>query len=156
MKSLIAAVALLLAASTPAFAQSATKFRIAVEARTEGKNVPDGAGARLFDEVRRGLEAIGDVQVVPPEQAPRLLSIVAGAGSAPYAASALLTERYDRETLMVLGVEDDDLAVRMMALHIVNDHQMFTGADLSDIARRIVASINTGVLARLRAIRPKQ
>jgi hypothetical protein len=153
MKPLIAAVALLLAASTPAFA---TKFRIAVEARTEGKNVPDGAGARLFDEVRRGLEAIGDVQVVPPEQAPRLLSIVAGAGSGPYAASALLTERYDRETLMVLGVEDDDLAVRMMALHIVNDHQMFTGADLSDVARRIVASIDTGVLARLRAIRPRQ
>src|SRR5262245_11409517 len=111
MKPLMAAVALLMAAQAPAFAQSAAQFQIAVEARTEGKNVPEGAGARLFDEVRRGLEAIGDVQVVPPEQAPRILSIVAGAGSSPYAAAALLSERYDRETLMVLGVEDDDLAV---------------------------------------------
>lgn len=85
-----------------------------------------------------------------------MISIVAGVGAGPYAASVLVTERHDRETLMILGIEDDDLAARMMALRIVNDHQLFTGADLADMARRIIASLNTGILARLRAIRPKQ
>ena len=68
----------------------------------------------------------------------------------------MITERYDRETLMVLGIEDDDMAARMMALQIVNDHQIFTGSDRADLARRIVASIDTGVLARLRAVPPKR
>jgi hypothetical protein len=67
----------------------------------------------------------------------------------------IVTERYDRETLMVLGIEDDDTAARMMALQIVNDHQIFTGADGSDVARRIVAAVNGGILARLRSVRPK-
>ena len=62
----------------------------------------------------------------------------------------LVTERYDRETLMVLGIEDDDTANRMMALQIVNDHQIFTGADAADVAKRLVAALNAGILARLR------
>ena len=159
MKPLIAVAALLLAALVatvcPAAAQSVPTFTFAVEARTEGKAVPEAAAARLFDEVQRGLAAIADVRIVPTEQAARTLSIIAGAGTGPYAASVLVTERYDRETLMVLGIEDDDMASRVMALRIVNDHQIFTGSDLSDIARRIVASVNTGILARLRAIRSK-
>lgn len=156
MKPLIAAVVCLLAVSSPAAAQPAAKITIAVEARTEGKTVPEGPGARLFDEVRRGLEAIADVRILPPEQAGRIVWIIVGAGAGPYAASVLITERHDRETLMVLGIEDDDMAARMMALRIVNDHQIFTGADLGDIARRIVDSLNSGILARLRAVRPKQ
>ena len=67
----------------------------------------------------------------------------------------MVTERYDRETLMVLGIEDDDMAFKMMALQIVADHQIFTGRDTADLARRIVASLNTGVFARLRALPPR-
>ena len=157
MKPLIAAGMLLVGAWTPASAQSSSpKIALAVEALTEGKTVPEGAAARLFDDVRRGLEALSDVQLVAPEQSPRMISIVAGVGAGPYAASVLVTERHDRDTLMSLGIEDDDLAARMMALRVVNDHQLFTGADLADMARRIVASLNTGILARLRALRPKQ
>jgi len=76
--------------------------------------------------------------------------VLAGEGGGLYAASVLVTERYDRETLMVLGIEDDDTANRMMALQIVNDHQIVTGTDVSDVAKRLVASLNTGILARLR------
>ena len=56
---------------------------------------------------------------------------------------------------MVLGIEDDDMAERMMALQIVNDHQIFTGRDPAALARRIVASLNEGVLAKLRSPVPK-
>jgi hypothetical protein len=156
MKPLISAMALLLAAGTPASAQSAQKIRVALEASSEGRSTRDGNGARLYDDVRRGLEAIGDVELVPPDQARRILWIIAGNGTGPFAASVMVTERYDRETLMVLGIEDDDMAARMMALMIVNDHQIVTGADLADVARRIVASVNTGILARLRAVLPKE
>jgi hypothetical protein len=160
MTPLTAAIALLLPALAatvpPVSAQSTPKITIAVDARTEGRPVPEAAAARIYDDVVRGLEAIKDVQLVPPEQAVRIVWIVAGASGGPYAASLLVTERYDRETLMVIGVEDDDLAARMMALRIVNDHQIFTGTDLTDLARRIVASIDTGILARLRAVRPRQ
>ena len=161
MKPPLAALALLLTglagtlAGTvcPASAQTAPKIKIALEVRSEGQPARDAAGARLHDDVRRGLEAIGDVQLVPSSDAVRIVWIVAGAGSS--AASMIVTERYDRETLMVLGIEDDDTAARMMALQIVNDHQIFTGADGSEVARRIVAALNGGVMARLRAVRPK-
>ena len=155
MKSLIAA-ALLLAAPASASAQPAPKIAIALEARSEGGETRDGTGARVYDEIRRGLEAIGDVQLVPAGQARRIIWIVAGATTGPFAASVMITERYDRETLMVLGIEDDDLAARMMALQIVNDHQIFTGADIGDLAKRIVSAVNTGILARLRALPPKR
>ena len=81
--------------------------------------------------------------------------IVAGSAPGVFAASVIVTERYDRETLMVLGIEDDDMASRMMALQIVNDHQIFTGRDLAALARRIVTSLEEGVLAKLRASAPK-
>jgi len=154
MKPLIATVALLLAAA-PASAQTAPKIRIALEARSEGQQGRDGGSAKLYDEVRRGLTAIGDVEIVPPQQARRIFWIIAGSGTGPYAASLMVTERYDRETLMVLGIEDDDMAERMMALQIVNDHQIFTGTDLAGLATRIVAAMNGGVLARMRATAPK-
>ena len=152
MKPLIAAVALLLAAASLAPAQSAPTIKLALDLRSEGRAARDTTGSRLFDDVRRGLEAIADVELVPPEQARRVIWIVVGASEGTYAASLMITERYDRETLMVLGIEDDDMAARMMALQIVNDHQIFTGADTGEIARRIVASVNTGILARLRSV----
>jgi hypothetical protein len=67
----------------------------------------------------------------------------------------IVTERYDRQTLMVLGIEDDDLAATMMALHIVNGHWVFAGSDLADIAQRLVTSVNTGVLAKSRQPAPQ-
>jgi hypothetical protein len=155
MRSVIAAAAFLIAGAGPAHAQPAAKIQIALEARSEGRETREGAGAQLYDDVRRGLQAIGDVEIVPAAQARRVVWIVAGAAAGPFAASMMITERYDRETLMVLGIEDDDMAARMMALQIVNDHQIFTAADRADLARRIVAAIDTGVLARLRAVRSK-
>jgi hypothetical protein len=155
MRSLIAGIALLTAAWNPAYAQSARKIQIALDGHSEGRPSREGAGAQLFDEVRRGLERIGDLEMVPLDRANRIVWIVTGAAGGPYAASLMITERYDRETLMVLGIEDDDTAARMMSLQIVNEHQIFTGSDLADVARRIVASIDTGVLARLRAV-PKR
>ena len=156
MKPLIAAVVLLAAATGPAHAQSAQKIKVALDARSEGRAARDSTDIRLLDDVRRGLEAIGDVELVPPDQARRMIWIVAGATAGFYAASVLVTERYDRETLMVLGIEDDDMAERMMALQMVNDHQIFTGADIGDLGKRIVSAVNTGILARLRALPPKQ
>jgi hypothetical protein len=43
-----------------------------------------------------------------------------------------------------------------MALQIVVDHQIFTGRDPAALARRIVTSINDGIFARLRALKPKR
>ena len=104
----------------------------------------------------RRLSRPADVRIVPPEQAGRIVWIIAGSGAGPYAASVIVTERYDRETLMVLGIEDDDMASRMMALQIVNDHQIFTGRDLQALAKRIVTSIDEGVLAKLRTTTQKR
>jgi hypothetical protein len=112
---------------------------------------------RLLDEVRKGLEASGDIEVNPRERRPnRIVWIVAGTSGPPYAASMMVTERYDRETLMVLGIEEDDIAERMMALQIANDHQIFTDADPAALARRIVISLNEGILAKIRAVRKRQ
>jgi len=158
MKPPLTALALLLSAlagTCPASAQTAPKIRIALELRSEGQPARDAAAARLHDDVRRRLDAIGDVQLVPASDAVRIVWIVVGASAGTSAASMMVTERYDRETLMVLGIEDDDTAARMMALQIVNDHQIFTGADGSDVAKRIVAAVNGGILARLRVVRPK-
>jgi len=156
MKLLIAGGALLIAVQGTAFGQAAPKIAVALEARSEGRDGRDATGARVYDEVRRGLETIGDVQLVASKEARRIIWIVAGATAGPYAASVMITERYDRETLMVLGIEDDDMAARMMALQIVNDHQIFTASDPGDLARRIVAAVNGGIFARLRAVQPKR
>jgi len=56
---------------------------------------------------------------------------------------------------MVLGIEDDDMALRMMALQIVVDHQIFTGRDAAALAPRIVTAINDGIFAKLRTLKPK-
>ena len=147
--------ALLAGAPPAALAPSQEKITVVLDVRTEGRASRDDTATRLLADVRRGLDAIGDVEVVPPEQARRTIWIVTGATAHPYAASVIVTERYDRETLMVLGIEDDDMAERMMALQIVVDHQMFTGPDPATLARRIVASVNDGIFAKLRTLKPK-
>jgi hypothetical protein len=132
---------------------------VALEVRSEGRGTRDELATRLMDEVRKGLEASGDIEVNPRVPAParpnRIVWIVSGTAGPPYAASMMVTERYDRETLMVLGIEEDDIAERMMTLQIVNDHQIFTDADPAALARRIVVSLNEGILGRLRAVKKK-
>ena len=136
----------LLAGTVHALAQAPRKIKIVLDVR--GDN--EGLSARLLSDVRRELQSVTDVEIVPPGDSARTIRVIVSAAPGGYAASALVTERYDRETLMVLGIEDDDTANRMMTLQIVNDHQIATGADVSDLARRLVASLNTGILARLR------
>jgi hypothetical protein len=136
-------------------AQPRLRIEIALESRSEGRPTGDATAARLLADVRRGLIALGDVDVVPGGEARRTIWIVAGTTPGATAASVMVTERYDRETLMVLGIEDDEMAFRMMALQIVSDHQIFTGRSTTDVARRIVKAIDDGVLARLRALPPR-
>jgi len=155
VKTMLMLASVLIGAAPPALAQPPVKIKVVLEVRTEGRGSRDEVATRLLGDVRRGLEAIGDVEVVPRDQSRRIIWIVAGATSDLYAASMIFTERYDRETLMVLGIEDDDMAQRMMALQIVNDHQIFTGRDPAALARRIVASVNDGVLAKLRTTAPR-
>jgi hypothetical protein len=134
---------------------AADKIKVALEVRSEGRATRDEAATRLLDEVRRGLEASGDVEVNPRDRTARIIWIVAGTAGPPHAASMMVTERYNRETLMVLGIEEDDIAERMMALQIVNDHQIFTDANPSALAGRIVVALNDGILAKLRAVKKK-
>ena len=147
--------AILMGAPPLALAQPAEKITVVIDVRSEGRATRDAAATRLLGDVRRGLEVISDVEVVPRELARRVIWIVTGATAGPYAASVIVTERYDRETLMVLGIEDDDMAQRMMALQIVVDHQIFTGRDRAALATRIVASLNDGIFAKLRTLKPK-
>jgi len=142
---------MLAAMAVPLRAQRAEKIRVVVEARTEGAATKDETATQLLTAVRRGLEAAGDVEIVPRDRARRTVWMVIGRTPGAVAASVIVTEQYDRETLMVLGIEDDDMAGRMMALQIVNDHQIFTGRDVAAVARRIVAALDDGVLAKLRS-----
>lgn len=141
--------------ATRADAQPRPKIAVAVEARSEGRPGADAAAASLVAAVRRGLEAMTDVEIVPSDGARRAIWIVSGTTPGTTSASVIVTERYDRETLMVLGIEDEEMAHRMMALQIVIDHQIFTGHSAADVAKRIVAALDTGVFARLRALPPK-
>jgi hypothetical protein len=147
----LAAIVMVLAAPRVGVAQPADRIRINLDVRSEGRPDRDPAAARLLAEVQRGLETIADVEIGSRDDSRRVVWIVVGATAA--AASVIVTERYDRETLMVLGIEDDDMAHRMMALQIVIDHQIFTGGTPPQLAKRIVAALDAGVLARLRAVR---
>lgn len=136
-------------------AQPADTIAVNLDVRTEGRATRDEGATRLLGEVRRGLEALHDVELVPADHTRRTIWIVTGATAGASAASVIVTERYDRETLMVLGIEDDDMAERMMALQIVVDHQIFTGRDPKVLAQRIVAAIDGGIFAKLRTLKPK-
>jgi hypothetical protein len=144
-------LAMMIGAAAPVRAQPpARRISLVVEARTEGLGTRDATATQLLDAVRRGLEAAGDIAIVPRDRARRTVWIVTGRSTGVVAASVIVTEQYDRETLMVLGIEDDDMAGRMMALQIVNDHQIFTGPNVVAVAKRIVAALDEGVLAKLR------
>jgi hypothetical protein len=135
-----------------AYAQPPDRIRVNLDVRSEGRPDRDATAARLLTEVQRGLEAVGDVEIGSRDDSRRVVWIVVGAAPGTAAASVIVTERYDRETLMVLGIEDDDMAHRMMALQIVIDHQIFTGGTPTQLAKRIVTALDTGVFARLRAV----
>jgi len=151
----LAAAAAMAAPAPTVQPAAADKIKLALEVRTEGRRDRDENATRLFDELRRGLESSPDIELNPREPTPRIVWIVAGTAGPPFAASMMVTERYTRETLMVLGIEDDDIAERMMSLQIANDHQIFTAADPSTLATRIVVALNDGILAKLRAVRRK-
>jgi hypothetical protein len=153
VKLLVPVAILMLAA--PAAVQPRPKITMALEARSEGRSDADAAATRLLADVRRGFEALGDVEIVAGDGTRRTVWIVTGATTGAVSASVMITERYDRETLMVLGVEDDDMAHRMMALQIAVDHQLFTGRDAADVAKKIVTAVDTGVFARLRKLAPR-
>ncbi len=142
-----------LALPSHADAEPRQKIAISLEARSEGRRDLDATGSRLLADVRKGLEALEDVELEPSDGSRRTIWIVGGTTPGQFAASLIVTERYDRET--VLGIEDDDMAFRMMGLRIVIDHQIFTGRNLPELAKRIVTAVNSGALARLRAVPPK-
>ena|SRR5436190_7558391 len=148
----LAATALLIAAPQLTFAQPAEPIRINLDVRSEGRPDRDATAARLLTDVQHGLAGIADVEIGSRDDSRRVVWIVVGAAPGSTAASVMVTERYDRETLMVLGIEDDDMAHRMMALQIVVDHQIFTGGTAAQLAKRIVTALDTGPFARLRAV----
>jgi hypothetical protein len=123
-------------------------LRIAVD--VEG---PVDAASKLEEEVRKGLATEKDVDLVSRVDARRVVRLIVSASDGVYGVSLLVTEQYDRPTLMVLGIEDDDLAGRMMMLQIVNEHEGFAGKDLADLGRQIVASLDDGVFKTLRRLR---
>jgi hypothetical protein len=146
------ATVMLIAGAGAALAQPPDKIALVLDVRSEGRPTADPLATRLAADVHRGLDAIADVEIVPREQSRRTLWIVTGTAPGSVAASLIVTEQYDRETLMVLGIEDDDMAHRMMALQIVTDHQIFTGRTTAALAKRIVTAIDEGVLAKARAL----
>jgi hypothetical protein len=148
---MLLSAAILVGAAAPAMAQAADKIQLVLDVRSEGMATADAQASQLRAEVRRGLEAIADVEIVPADGARRIIWIVTGTTAGAVAASVIVTERYDRETLMVLGIEDDDMAHRMMALQIVADHQIFTGRTAAAVAKRIVTAIDQGALTKVRA-----
>jgi len=151
--------AVLALALTPAVAGAQgtlrPKISIAIESRTEGRPDADPTAARVLEEIKRGLSTMPDVEIVSRDLARRTIWIITGTAPGSAATSLMVTEHYDRETLMVLGIEDDDMAHRMMALQIVSDHQIFTGRDVPDVAARIVKALDMGVFARLRSLPPR-
>ena len=100
---LLAAAIVTIAAAT-AHAQPADRIRVSLEARSEGRPDRDAVAARLLADVRRGLEAIPDVELGSRDDTRRVIWMVAGTTPGVYTASVMVTERYDRETLMVLGI----------------------------------------------------
>jgi hypothetical protein len=152
---LTAAAVMLAMSATLAGAQARPRIAVSVEARTEGRAEPDATAAQVLADVRKALAAMDDVDIVARDGSRRTIWIIVGATPGAAAASVIVTERYDRETLMVLGIEDDDMAFKMMALQIVTDHQIFTGRDTADVAKRIAAALNAGVFAKLRTLPPR-
>ena len=151
LQCLALTLAALTTSAPPLTAQPQSTIQLAIDVQGVGPVASDAA-AKLLGEIRKGLEAQSDIQVISRADARRVVRVIVSAAGGVYGASLLVTERYDRQTLMVLGIEDDDLAGRMMMLQIVNEHQGFAGSELAEIGRRIVATLNDGVFAALRSI----
>jgi hypothetical protein len=147
LPSLVAAAALVL---LPASVRAQPPYAIQLALDIEG---PADVTAKLSDEVKKGLSTEKDVDVVPRVDAHRVVRLIVTPSNGVYGVSMLVTEQYDRPTLMVLGIEDDDTANRMMMLQIVNEHQGFAGRDLAELARQIVASLDDGLFKTLRRLR---
>jgi hypothetical protein len=152
MKHLLVLLATSLGLAAPAFAQPSSRIQVAIDVQGAGPSASEGA-VKLIAEIRKGLDTVHDVEIVARGQARRVVRVIVSAAGGVYGASLLVTEQYDRETLMVLGIEDDDLAGRMMLPQMVNEHQGFAGTDLAEIGRRIVATLDDGVFAALRSIK---
>src|SRR5262249_48801054 len=150
----VTAVMIVACVSTAAPAR-AQMIQLALIARSEGRPDRDATASALYDEVRKGLVALADVEIVPSDGSRRIVWIIGGAAAGQSAAPRMVTGRYDRRTRWGLGIEADDMALRMMALQIAADHQFFTGKSAQDLARRIVTAIDTGALARVRKLPPK-
>jgi hypothetical protein len=148
---IVLACAMLLVSASP-FAQTPPKIQVALEVQGIGPAASEAA-TKLTAELRKGLQAASDIDVVSRPSAKRVVRVIVSAADGVIGASLLVTEQYDRPTLMMLGIEDDDLADRMMLLQIVNEHQGFAGRDISDIGRQIVASLDDGVFKALRSLR---
>ncbi|HZT77470.1 MAG TPA: hypothetical protein VFA27_12520 [Vicinamibacterales bacterium] len=148
MKLMLLLVAAAMAFPMAARAQSAPKIEVALD--VEG---PADAASTLGDDVRKGLASEADVSVVSRVDARRVVRLIVTPSNGVYGVSLLVTEQYDRPTLMVLGIEDDDLAGRMMMLQIVNEHQGFAGRDVAELARQIVAALDDGLFKTLRTLR---
>ncbi len=148
MKIAVLALCAALLSAVSLHAQAPARIPVAID--VEG---PSDAASKLADEVRKGLATEKDVDVIDRVDARRVIRLIVTASEGLYGVSLLVTERYDRPTLMVLGIEDDDLAGRMMMLQIVNEHQGFAGRDLADLGRQIVASLDDGVFKTLRRLR---
>ena len=134
----------------PAALRAQPPYAIQLALDVEG---PADATAKLSDEVKKGLATEKDVDIVSRVDARRVVRLIVTPSNGVYAVSLLVTEQYDRPTLMVLGIEDDDTANRMMMLQIVNEHQGFAGRDLAELARQIVASLDDGLFKTLRRLR---
>lgn len=148
MMLLSLAVAATLFAPEQTRTQTPTAIQIAID--VEG---PADAASKLTEEVRNGLATVKDVAVIPRVDARRVVRLIVSVSNGVYGVSLLVTEQYDRPTLMVLGIEDDDLAGRMMMLQIVNEHEGFAGRDLAELGRQIVASLDDGLFKTLRRLR---
>ncbi len=142
--------------ATPVLAQPpsppAPKIRVALDVQGGGPAASEAA-TRLAAEIRTGLQAANDVEVVERNEARRVVRVIVSTADGVFGASLLVTEQYDRPTLMVLGIEDDDLAERMMLLQIVNEHQGFASRDLGELGRQIVSELDAGVFTTLRNVR---
>lgn len=151
MKSTLMIAAIVMGAAMPAHAQTPERITLAVNVRTEGRPTRDETAARMEAEVLIGFQAIPGVVMVPPERAGRIVLLVVGSGpSSDNSVSVVVTERYDRTTLLHLGITDEAVAERMMAQRIVIGHELFTGRKLQDLATRIVTWVDDDIFERAR------
>lgn len=139
--------------SAVAGAQSSTKVvRVAVDVQLNSRDgeLPQ---SQLRSYLRRELESIRDVEVIQEEDPPNpVLHVLGVTAGNVYALSVTVDERYDRQTLRFMGITDDDTAKKFMVLKFQMGHWIFTGTDLNEIAKRLVASIDGDTFEYIRTL----